>query len=62
MKIEREVHQKLIEWKAATNRKPLILQEARQVGKTWLLKTFDAEEFVNVAYFNFDEQPELITK
>ncbi|MFA5817824.1 MAG: ATP-binding protein [Bacteroidales bacterium] len=59
MKIEREIHRKLIEWKDAPNRKPLMLQGARQVGKTWLLKTFGEEEFENVAYFNFDEQPEL---
>ncbi|MCK9413862.1 MAG: ATP-binding protein [Prolixibacteraceae bacterium] len=59
MKIERDIHRKLIEWKHAQTRKPLILQGARQVGKTWLLKTFGEEEFENVAYFNFDEQPDL---
>ncbi len=59
MKIEREIHRKLIEWKEAFNRKPLILQGARQVGKTWLLKNFGFEEFENIAYYNFDEQPEL---
>lgn len=59
MRIEREIHRRLFEWKNAANRKPLILQGARQVGKTWSLKTFGAEEFENVAYFNFDEQPEL---
>lgn len=59
MKIERQIHRKLIEWKNSPNRKPLILQGARQVGKTWLIKTFGNEEFENVAYFNFEEQPEL---
>ena len=59
MKIEREIHRKLVEWKNSTNRKPLILQGARQVGKTWSLKNFGLEEFENIAYFNFDEQPEL---
>jgi predicted AAA+ superfamily ATPase len=46
-------------WKQAPDRKPLVLQGARQVGKTWLLKHFGAAEFDNVAYFNFEEQPDL---
>jgi predicted AAA+ superfamily ATPase len=46
-------------WKKAPDRKPLILQGARQVGKTWLLKHFGATEFEQVAYFNFEEQPDL---
>jgi len=36
-----------------------VLQGARQVGKTWLLKHFGEQEFESVAYFNFDGQPEL---
>jgi predicted AAA+ superfamily ATPase len=59
MKIERQIQQNLIDWKNSSNRKPLIVQGARQVGKTWLLKTFGREEFENFAYFNFEEQPEL---
>lgn len=50
---------KLCSWKLSADRKPLILQGARQVGKTWLLKHFGATEFDNVAYFNFEEQPDL---
>ena len=59
MRIEREIYQKLLDWKKSQYRKPLMLQGARQVGKTWLLKTFGKQEFENLAYFNFDEQPEL---
>jgi predicted AAA+ superfamily ATPase len=59
MQIKRDIHQKLIEWKNSPGRKPLLLQGVRQVGKTWSLKTFGKEEFENVAYFNFDEQPDL---
>jgi len=59
MKIKRNVLRQLIEWKDQPNRKPLILQGARQVGKTWLLKTFGETCFENVAYFNFDKQVEL---
>lgn len=59
MRIEREIYQKLLEWKDSQYRKPLMLQGARQVGKTWLLKALGNQEFENLAYFNFDEQPEL---
>lgn len=59
MEIKRTIRKKLIAWKRAPDRKPLILQGARQVGKTWLLKHFGAAEFDDVAYFNFEEQPDL---
>jgi predicted AAA+ superfamily ATPase len=59
MKIERTIQKKLSAWKLDASRKPLILQGARQVGKTWLLKHFGASEFEAVAYFNFEEQPDL---
>lgn len=59
MEITRQIESELQRWKNATHRKPLILQGARQVGKTWLLKKFGSQEFETIAYFNFDEQPEL---
>lgn len=59
MEIGRNVLQQLIGWKANPRRKPLILQGARQVGKTWLLKHFGENYFTSVAYFNFDQQAEL---
>jgi predicted AAA+ superfamily ATPase len=59
MNIERTIYQDLLAWKNASTRKPLLLQGARQIGKTFLLKQFGAKEFETVAYFNFDEQPEL---
>lgn len=59
MKIERALSDKLEEWKSNPVRKPLVLRGARQVGKTWLLRTFAEKEFENYAYFNFDENPEL---
>jgi predicted AAA+ superfamily ATPase len=59
MDIKRNVFEKLKAWKISKHRKPLILQGARQVGKTWLLKNFGSEEFESVAYFNFDEKAEL---
>jgi hypothetical protein len=59
MEINREISESLFKWRDSKNRKPLILQGARQVGKTWVLKQFGKQYFENVAYFNFDEQPEL---
>ena len=59
MKIQRTITKELKSWRNSTKRKPLVLQGARQVGKTWLLKNFGLEEFENTAYFNFDSQPEL---
>jgi predicted AAA+ superfamily ATPase len=44
---------KLVEWKDSKSRKPLILEGARQVGKTWLLKEFGRCYYKNVAYVNF---------
>ncbi len=46
---------KLVAWKESPNRKPLILQGARQVGKTTLLHQFGKEYFSQVHTFNFEE-------
>lgn len=59
MKIQRNAIESLEKWKNKKSRKPLILQGARQVGKTWLLKEFGKSRFKDVAVFNFDENPEL---
>ncbi len=59
MEIKREIQDKLIIWKNSVGRKPLIVQGARQVGKTWAIRHFGASEFQSTAYFNFDEQSEL---
>lgn len=46
-------------WKDSRNRKPLILQGARQVGKTYSLLEFGRTCYENVAYFNFETNPRL---
>lgn len=48
--MKRTVFQKLKEWKLSTGRKPLILNGARQVGKTWLLREFAHKEYKKEAY------------
>lgn len=46
-------------WKESRHRKPLILQGARQVGKTYSLLEFGRKYYENVAYFNFETNPKL---
>jgi len=60
MAMKRDIYKELIEWKNTSDHKPLILGGARQVGKTYILKEFGKNEFKNLAYFNFEENPELI--
>ncbi|MBO7571428.1 MAG: ATP-binding protein [Bacteroidales bacterium] len=49
----------LLKWKNNPNRKPLILNGARQVGKTWLLQNFGKEEYKSVAYINCERSENL---
>jgi len=55
----RLVQTQLIAWKQNPARLPLIIQGARQVGKTYMMKWLGENHFSNYAYFNFDERPEL---
>lgn len=57
--MKRHLYEDLLRWKHATPRKPLILQGARQVGKTWLMKEFGRREFAQVLYFNFESSERL---
>ena len=57
--MERYAYARLLKWKASTRRKPLILYGARQVGKTWLLKTFGRAEYKSTLYLNFDTNREF---
>lgn len=52
--MERQLMEQLVSWKGSKRRKPLILNGARQVGKTWLLKEFGNTHFENVAYVSLD--------
>jgi predicted AAA+ superfamily ATPase len=57
--MKREAIDSLKKWKNKKDRKPLIIQGARQVGKTWLMKEFGRLEFKQTAYFNFEVTKEL---
>ena len=55
----RKIMSFLEEWKMSEHRKPLILQGARQVGKTYTVLEFGRTHYENVAYFNFETNPKL---
>lgn len=46
--------EKLYKWKDSKHRKPLIIEGARQVGKTWLMKEFGSKAYADTVYINFD--------
>jgi len=57
--MKRKIYDKLIRWKNNPLRKPLLLQGARQVGKTWIVKKFGSQEFDELIYLNFEQDPGL---
>ena len=57
--MERSALARLLAWKASGRRKPLILNGARQVGKTWLLKEFGRRHYEGVAYINFESNDRM---
>ncbi len=57
--MRRKAIEELYRWKASADRKPLIVQGARQVGKTWLMKEFAKEAYKKCAYVNFEDNDML---
>ncbi|MBP5450369.1 MAG: ATP-binding protein [Spirochaetales bacterium] len=57
--MKRILYQDLLKWKNNSNRKPLILEGARQVGKTWLLDEFGANEYKHYIKINCDNNPDV---
>lgn len=57
--MERSIYSNLKKWKESPTRKPLILQGARQVGKTYILKEFGAREYSEVVYINCDDNNDM---
>ena len=53
--MERKIYKDLLEWKDRADRKPLILQGARQVGKTYIVNYFAGKEYKNSVYCNFEK-------
>lgn len=59
--MKRDIEIEFSRWKERTDRKPLVLMGARQVGKTWLMENFGRENFAKVHYFDFAATPDLAT-
>ena len=57
--MERKIYKELLAWKNSTDRKPLILQGARQVGKTYIVNYFAGKEYSNSVYCNFEKDDGL---
>lgn len=57
--IERDVTQKLLAWKNDSDRKPLIIKGARQIGKSWAVENFGRAQYDHFVTFNFDRRREL---
>lgn len=59
--MKRSAYNLLLDWKVKPGRKPLIIQGARQVGKTWLMREFGKNEFAQTVYFNFETNKALLS-
>jgi predicted AAA+ superfamily ATPase len=59
--MKRHLYPRLLEWKNSPRRKPLLLQGARQVGKTWLINYFGEQAYGDYVYLNFEQKPDLKT-
>ena len=57
--MQRDLYQQLLHWKDNPSRKPLVLQGARQVGKTYLIKAFGQNEFEQMIVLNCDKDPRV---
>ncbi len=57
--MKRTLYSSLLAWKQSNRRKPLLLQGARQVGKTYLVNQFGKNEYTDFIYLNFEQNPDL---
>ncbi|MDX8431647.1 MAG: AAA family ATPase [Candidatus Algichlamydia australiensis] len=57
--MKRDIYKSLEEWKKSPRRKPLIINGARQVGKTYALKHFGQTAYKKFVYFNFEKSEKL---
>ncbi|MCL2125975.1 MAG: ATP-binding protein [Oscillospiraceae bacterium] len=57
--MERKIAKALLTWKNNPKKQPLLLQGARQVGKTFTLLSFGKEHYKNVVYFSLEESTDI---
>jgi uncharacterized protein len=60
--MKRTIYAKLLNWKDAAGRSPLLLKGARQVGKSYILQAFGENEFSDYHTFNFEQDANLYLK
>lgn len=58
--MRRKAINELIDWKNKKGHKPIIIQGARQVGKTWLMQEFGKTQYKQIAYINFDSNDRML--
>ncbi len=58
--MRRDIVKQLAHWQKKSSRKPLILQGARQVGKTYILKEYAKENFISVHYFDLEKSRDIL--
>lgn len=56
--LKRKIEEELIAWKNDSNRKPLVIKGCRQCGKTFIVQKFAEENYANVVYLNFMQDPD----
>lgn len=56
--LKRKIEEELIAWKANPNRKPIVIKGCRQCGKTFIVQKFAEENYANVVYLNFMQDPD----
>lgn len=57
--MKRDIYRSLEEWKTSSRRKPLVINGARQVGKTYALKYFGKNSYEKMVYLNFEKEKKL---
>ena len=60
MEIERDILDTFLRWKESPRRKPMLLQGARQIGKTGAVERFGKEQDTYIVKFDLDRSPEVI--
>jgi hypothetical protein len=57
--MKRDIYNDLLAWKSSSQRKPLLVRGARQVGKTYILQEFGGRDYDRIAYFDLERDPDV---
>ena len=56
--LKRKIYDKLLDWKNKKSRECLLVQGARQIGKTFIIEAFGRRQYKSYVYLNFYQNPE----